>query len=85
MPQNTKLVSEPGLLQAALEGLHVQRQRLDEQINQVRSLLGKAPGTRAGGRAASLGKRQLSAAARKRIAAAQRKRWAEYRKKAAQA
>ncbi len=79
-----KAVSDPTLLAAALEGLLLQKQRIEDQISTVRSLLGKS-----GGRAASTSapaaaprtKRVLSAAARKRIAEAQKKRWAEYRKK----
>jgi hypothetical protein len=78
------------LLEAALEGLELQRQRLDEQIRQVRERVGRGPAGRPG-RAASkpaasstqgapTKRRTLSAAARRRIAAAQKKRWANYRK-----
>jgi hypothetical protein len=94
MPRAGKSIRDHSLLTAALEGLELQKQRIDEQIREVRSLLGKAPGRR--GRAAgststssttngSATKRpatRLSAAARKRIAAAQKRRWAEYRKSA---
>ena len=82
MSRNSKLVSDSSLLEAALEGLEIQRQRIEDQMREVRSLLGKR-------RAATnpetmpLRKRQLSSAARKRIAAAQKKRWAEYRKTSA--
>jgi hypothetical protein len=81
------------LLTAALEGLELQKQRIDEQIQEVRSLLGKTPGrrgrppgskngasTRAAAGSAGTKRPRLSAAARKRIAAAQKRRWAEYRK-----
>lgn len=80
------------LLMAALEGLELQKQRIEEQIREVRLLLGKPSGRRGrppvsknGGaaivRTVSAAKRsRLSPAARKRIAAAQKKRWAEYRK-----
>jgi hypothetical protein len=80
------------LLTAALEGLELQKERIDQQIQEVRSLLGKTPGRRgrppgstnsASSNAGSTTKRpptRLSAAARKRIAAAQKRRWAEYRK-----
>jgi len=83
------------LLTAALEGLELQKQRIDEQIQEVRSLLGKTSGRRgrppgstnsASTNSAPASKRaasRLSAAARKRIAAAQKRRWAEYRKSAA--
>jgi hypothetical protein len=78
------------LLTAALEGLELQKARIDEQIRLVRGLLGggvKRPVVEAVAAvvAAAPGKRRraLSVAARKRIAAAQKKRWAEYRKKLA--
>jgi hypothetical protein len=80
MARNTKLVSDASLLEAALEGLELQRQRVQEQIQQVRALLGKRRPSQATTEAAPARKRQLSSAARKRIAAAQKKRWAEYRK-----
>jgi len=82
------------LLQAALEGLEVQRQRIDQQITQVRSMMGVAtvrrgrpPGrhSAAGASAPTVRKRRLSEAARQRIAAAQRRRWAEYRKNSSEA
>ena len=73
------------LLAAALEGLQLQKQRIEDQIKQVRLLLGKSNGKR--GRpshpAKKTGPGRLSAAARKRIAAAQKRRWAEYRKSSA--
>ena len=78
-------VQDTTLLTAALEGLELQKERIEEQIRKVRGLLGKrrtpraAPVARAAEKPA---KRRLSAAARKRIAAAQKKRWADYRKAA---
>lgn len=77
------------ILEAALEGLEAQKQKLEEKIAQVRSMLGgralkasKAPAW--GGEIPSNGgahkKRILSPEARQRIAAAQKKRWAAYRK-----
>ena len=94
------LTDETALLQAALEGLELQKTRLDQQIIAVRTRLGIQPKRR--GRPpknptalASLapapvaeptpGKRDLSPAARKRIAEAQKKRWAEHRKAKAKA
>jgi len=78
------------LLEAALQGLEAQRQKLDEQIAQVRDMIGQRPGRStygAGGSQQATGvrggarkKRILSPEARKRIAAAQRKRWAAFRK-----
>ena len=77
------------ILEAALHGLELQKQKLDEQIAQVRSLLGRRvgrpPKIGSEDRSAS-GSRQsrhLSEEARKRIAAAQKKRWAAYRKSTA--
>lgn len=88
MPRNSKSAPSATLLEAALEGLQLQRSRIDEQIAEVRRLLGQrsAPPSVPGGRshngtpAGARGRRPLSAAARKRIAAAQKRRWAEYRK-----
>ena len=81
-------VDNQALYQAALEGLEIQRQKIEEQIAQVRAMLGggrrgRKPGASVAPAAAKAPgkKRVLSAAARKRIAAAQKKRWAEFRKK----
>ena len=79
------------ILEAALQGLEAQRQKLDEQIAQVRAMMGRRAGrsskkaqSRNGGaetgRAGEGKRRNLSAEARKRIAAAQKKRWAAFRK-----
>lgn len=84
------------ILEAALQGLELQREKLDHQIAQVRAMMGGRPGrppkTAKGPYAsASVGssvreskgitkKRELSPEARKRIAAAQKKRWAAFRK-----
>ena len=93
MPRTVKAIRDDSLLAAALEGLELQKRRIDDQIQEVRLLLGKGtgrrgrpPGLRQGGlRQSSNAKRgpgRMSAAARKRIAAAQKRRWAEYRKSA---
>lgn len=78
---------DPVFLAAALEGLKIQRARIDEQIALVQSMMGKrgpgrppASASIAAVAPAPARKRRLSAAARARIAAAQKKRWAEYRK-----
>lgn len=79
------------ILEAALQGLEAQKQKLDEQIAQVRSLIGRRVGrppkngngpatSGSSGQANTARKRVLSPEARKRIAAAQKKRWAAFRK-----
>ena len=75
------------ILEAALQGLESQKQRLEEQIAQVRSMLGgrigkpgKASVWTGGATNGAPRKRILSPEARQRIAAAQKKRWAAYRK-----
>jgi hypothetical protein len=84
--RRSKTQLTPAILQAALHGLEIQRNTLDEQIGQVNLLLGRrAPGRtpRSTGRDSeqtTQPKRSpLSAAARRRISAAQRKRWAAVR------
>jgi hypothetical protein len=88
MARLAKTMQDESLLTAALEGLEFQKRRIEEQIQEVRSLLGKGTGRRRGRppRTSLNGKparRTLSDAARRRIAAAQKRRWAEYRKSAA--
>jgi hypothetical protein len=76
------------ILLAALQGLEAQRQKLDEQIAQVRGMLGQRVGrppknkeeSSSSGQTETRTRRTLSSEARKRIAAAQKKRWANYRK-----
>lgn len=78
-------LSDPEILQAALDGLRTQKSKLEAQIAAIESALG---GTRRGRPANSAkaaagaprAKRTMSAAARRRIAEAQRERWAKYRK-----
>ena len=83
MPR-TNSIRNHALLSAALEGLELQKKRIDEQIQEVRSLLGKGRrGRPPGSNNHQRGAGRLSAAARRRIAAAQKRRWAEYRKSAA--
>ena len=88
-------IKNNALLAAALEGLELQKARIEEQIREVRSMLGQkvksapvaaTPAASDDTEAGSTGKkrrkrRKLSAEARARIAAAQKKRWTEYRKK----
>ena len=75
------------ILEAALQGLEAQREKLDEQIAQVRALMGGRSGRsahagagQANASAPGRKKRVLTPEARKRIAAAQKKRWAAFRK-----
>lgn len=85
MPRPRKSIPNNSLLSAALEGLELQKQRIEEQIREVRSLLGLGSGRRGrppGPAKNKIGASRLSVAARKRIAAAQKRRWAEYRKSA---
>ena len=82
MPR-TNSIRDHALLAAALEGLELQKKRIDEQIQEVRSLLGKGRRGRPPGSTNQRGPGRLSTAARRRIAAAQKRRWAEYRKSAA--
>jgi hypothetical protein len=81
MPRRAKTIRDESLLTAALEGLLLQQRRIEDQIREVRSLLGRRRGRPP---AVVSGRRpgRLSPAARKRIAAAQKRRWAEYRKSA---
>jgi hypothetical protein len=46
MPRSGNTIRDLSLLAAALEGLELQKQRIDEQIQEVRALLGKSPARR---------------------------------------
>ena len=87
MPRPAKTLQDTSLLSAALEGLEMQRKRVEEQIAQVRAALGgrKLRSSSGDVPAKPAKKRELSPEARKRIANAQKRRWAEYRKKQAAA
>ena len=80
MAKNPRTLDDPIVLKAALEGLELQKQRIEAQIREVRSRLGKPLRSKSETPNGSTRKRILSPEARKRIAAAQKKRWAEYRK-----
>ena len=90
MAKNSPVATKE-ILEAALQGLEAQRDKLEEQIAGVRALLGRRvgrpprPGNSSAEKAPSAGRapRQLSDEARKRIAAAQKKRWAAFRKASA--
>ena len=71
------------ILEAALHGLEAQRTKLDEQIANVRGMLGGRASRQTHTETPARNgrkKRVLTAEARKRIAAAQKKRWANFRK-----
>lgn len=88
MARPSSTMQDPALLAAALEGLELQRKRIDDQIAMVRGMLSgrksasSAPtaAPAASSSAPSRRKRVLSEEARLRIAAAQKKRWAAFRK-----
>jgi hypothetical protein len=84
MPRSKTQPLDPMILESALGGLEIQRDKLDEQIEQVCSLLGRRALLGRTGRSAESDSEQraqpkrsrLSDAARRRIGAAQRRRWA---------
>jgi hypothetical protein len=73
------------ILNAALENLTAKRHQIDEQIAQVRRLMGNHHNGRPAVSEAPARKHHISAAGRKAIAEAQRRRWAEQRGPAAAA
>lgn len=64
----------PEILNAAIEGFEAQKRRIDNQIAELRQMLGSGPSRNQPEAASS--KRKISAAARRRMALGQRKRWA---------
>ena len=83
MPKSSSKLDELAILAAALDGLKLQKLKIDEQIQQVNARLSRVAGRKPVGRPPKSGKRVLSAAARKRISLAQKKRWELHRKQAA--
>jgi hypothetical protein len=79
-------IDDAGVLQMALVGYQIEKERIENQIREIQSQLKGRRVTfgESGGEATAPRKRELSPAARARIAAAQRKRWAEHRKRKAQ-
>jgi hypothetical protein len=73
-------MEEAAFLAAALEGLEMQKVRLEAQIRTVRLMLSGKKEVAPEAAPAPAKRRKLSPAARKRIAAAQKRRWAEFRK-----
>lgn len=81
MPIPPKL--DPTVLEAALTGLQAQRERVVEQIAQVRGMLdhgARQELANQDGAAVKPTRRRMSAATRNRMAEAQRKRWAVFHK-----
>ncbi len=83
MPKGQSL--DAGILSAALEGLELQKERLEQSIADVRRLLGGTTRKTAVAAVAKRPRSKMSAAARKHISAVQKKRWADWRKKQAAA
>src|SRR5713226_7758020 len=88
MPRATPVVNK-GILTAALEGLELQKQRIEQQVTQVRAMLGirprgrprkSAPPAPAFSPQPASKRGTMSAAGRRRIALAQKKRWAAFKK-----
>jgi hypothetical protein len=78
---------DKSILAMALVGYEMEKKKIEDRINEIRSKLGKVihkVGAAVGNNDQPK-RRKLSAAARKRIAVAQKKRWAEHRKATAQA
>lgn len=77
---------DEGLLQAALYGYQVEKERIEAKIRDLQAQLkGKKVPVAAAKPGNAGGRREMSDAARARIAAAQKKRWAEFHKKQAAA
>ena len=66
----------PKILEFVIHGLEIQRNKLEQQIAQLRAVLGRPTTPRPGSERLQRSRPVLSAAARKRIATAQKKRWA---------
>jgi hypothetical protein len=89
MPKTTTI--DPGVLEMALVGYELQRDRIEASIAEIQAELGQS-GTRHSAATATdssepkpPGKKRFSAAARRRMAAAQRKRWQLLKAKKAEA
>jgi hypothetical protein len=74
-PMTQQLTTE--ILSAALENLTARRHQIDEQIAEVRRLLGGGHNGASAESRPTDRKHRISAAGRRAIAAAQRQRWAE--------
>ena len=65
------------ILEAAIEGIEIQKRRMDEQIAELRNLLGAEH--LATGADSKPGRRKFSPATRQKMREAQRRRWAKVR------
>ena len=75
---------DPQILDAVLEGLEFQKQRLDQYIAEAQRLLGSKPRKPAAAvKEAKEPRSKMSVAGREHIAEVQRKRWAKWRKQKA--
>jgi len=78
----TKLTTE--IFTAAIDGLEIQKKRIDAQIAEIRQMLDGGPKPAAApSPSPSPKRRKISKAGRAAIAAAQRKRWADSKKQQA--
>ena len=73
------------LLELALKGLEAERERIDDELTQLRRQFGTANGTRPAPQASAERRGGLTAAGRKKLSDMMKKRWAERRKAAAKA
>jgi hypothetical protein len=80
-------IDDISTLQMALVGFQIEKQKIEQKIQELQMQLKGKRAPLAGGIGDSSvpRKRELSEAARRRIAAAQKRRWAEHRRRAAQA
>lgn len=89
MPKTTT-IDHASVLQAALVGFEMQRDRIDAALREIQAELGNVRPGRSTAPVATkepkaTGKKRFSAAARKRMALAQKKRWASVKAKKATA
>jgi hypothetical protein len=68
---------DKSILEAALQGLEAQRDRIEGQIAEVRQFLGGARTTSAPTEEVSGTRKKFSAASRRKMAEAQKRRWAK--------
>ena len=73
----TELQLSTEILEAAIEGIEIQKRRMDEQIAELRNLLGAEH--LATGADSKPGRRKFSPATRQKMREAQRRRWAKVR------